>query len=124
MSEWLERKGGVDIYEPDKVGRRTRRGYKVFLDTPSYTNEERLVIHGFYVDTQGNFHRHSYNRKTKGKDGKPAYVKNYYMVSLPKALALELARAIAGLVGGEINEVEPDADTALDKKLKGLGYTV
>jgi len=102
MSEWLERVGGIDVFTPQKPGR-GKRGFRVFKHTPDYTGKECLVIHSFYINEDGKVKRHGYKRKAQ--DGK--YVHNYYMVSIPRDSALDVARAIEKVMG----ETVPDEDT-------------
>ena len=109
MSEWLEQQSGIDIYTPTKPGQR-KRGITVFLHTPTYTGKECLVVHGFYIDKEGNKRRHYYKRKEGDK-----YVKNYYMVSIPRLSTLDVARAMEKLLGGKPAEVKSDVSKDLEE---------
>ena len=109
--EWLEQQSGIDIYSPTKPGR-SKRGYTVFLHTPTYTGKECLVIHGFYIDKSGVKRRHYYNRKAGDK-----YIKNYYMVSIPKEEVQAVVKAIGDLMGSKPVEVTSD----INKDLEDLG---
>lgn len=110
--EWLEQQSGIDIYSPTKPGR-SKRGYTVFLHTPTYTGKECLVIHAFYIDKDGKKRRHFYNRKSGDK-----YLANYYMVSIPTGEVQAVLKAMSQLVG----EVKPEArDDTINKDLEDLG---
>ena len=108
--EWLEQQSGIDIYTSTKPGQR-KRGITVFLHTPSYTGKECLVVHGFYIDKDGNKRRHYFNRKVGG--GK--FQQNYYMVSIPREYALDVAQAIEKLLGGKPAEVKSDVSKDLEE---------
>ena len=108
--EWLEQQSGIDIYTPTKPGQR-KRGITVFLHTPTYTGKECLVVHGFFIDKEGNKRRHYFNRKVGG--GK--FQQNYYMVSIPRDNALAVARAIEKLLGGKPAEVKSDVSKDLEE---------
>jgi len=100
---WIADKDGVLVYETEKPGRISKYGFKVFLDTASYTGEERVVVHGFYINKNGEMKRRSYNTKMTTKDGKDYYRKNYYIVSIPKEIAVDVALAIAEVMDSAVS---------------------
>lgn len=116
MSDWIEKAIGKEIYEEVKPGQRPR-GYKVFLKVADYTNEARLYIVAFTITQNGEMKQRTYGRHTgKDKDGKSSYRQVPYIVSIPKEMALDVAKAIEDIMG-RVKPVEKD----VSKEIEELG---